>query len=364
MYKKILTVLLLVVSLFLTYRAVVYFFVTQEETTSSFTETEADFDSEPLYRVETPYVLGRGNNYTLAELRSWTRPDGPSRVGVQIGHLNNEDMPEELDGLEGNTGAIFGGYTERSVNQAIAEQLKLLLEANGVVVDLLPAKVPPGYVADAFISIHADGNANRAVRGFKIAGPRRDYSGQSSALVEALIESYDASIDIPKDDNVTRRMTAYYAFNWPRYEHAIHPFTPAAIVETGFLTNAADRAIIVEQPQRVAEAIAEGVINFLNQDKAQAVTPVTLLEPEQPIRGVVECAPIRNERQGREEDTPCLPSVAVNGTYYVIDGMASTSPQLGSLISVQGTYRPIQFVDNYFWFPYEVAGFIENPIIE
>lgn len=58
-------------------------------------------------------------------------------------------------------------------------------------------------------------------------------------------------------------MRGYYAFNWYRYDHAIHPMTPAVIVETGFLTNAADRALIVDDPGRVAQGITKGILKFL-----------------------------------------------------------------------------------------------------
>jgi N-acetylmuramoyl-L-alanine amidase len=279
--------------------------------------------------------------------------------------LNNQSVPTELAGLIGNTGAVFGTLIEEEVNQVIGEAVAKLLEAEGIVVDILPATVPPGYIADAFISIHADGNTNSSVRGFKIAGPRRDYSGKSGRLVSALESTYAERIPIPKDDNVTRRMTAYYAFNWPRYEHAIHPFTPAAIIETGFLTNAADRAFIVDQPELVAQAIAEGVLAFIAEMPLPMDPPVSLLEPEQPIVGAVVCAPIRAERRGRENPDECIPSVvSESAVHFILDGVASSSVTLGQTVSVTGVFRPVQVVDNYFWFPYEVAGFLEQPQID
>jgi N-acetylmuramoyl-L-alanine amidase len=58
-------------------------------------------------------------------------------------------------------------------------------------------------------------------------------------------------------------MRGYYAFAWWRYDHAVHPMTPAVILETGFLTTAADRKIIVEQPELSAQGLANGIIIFL-----------------------------------------------------------------------------------------------------
>ena len=62
-------------------------------------------------------------------------------------------------------------------------------------------------------------------------------------------------------------MSGYYAFNWRRYDHAVHPMVPAVIVETGFLTNAQDRALLVNESERVAEGIANGIVAFLRSQE-------------------------------------------------------------------------------------------------
>ncbi len=43
------------------------------------------------------------------------------------------------------------------------------------------------------------------------------------------------------------------------------PTTPSAIIETGFLTSAADRAVIVKDPERAASAISQGILAFLGE---------------------------------------------------------------------------------------------------
>ncbi|MBY0310319.1 N-acetylmuramoyl-L-alanine amidase [Patescibacteria group bacterium] len=58
-------------------------------------------------------------------------------------------------------------------------------------------------------------------------------------------------------------MSGYYAFNWRRYDHAVHPQTPSAIVEMGFLTNASDRRLMTTEPGRVAQGIVGGILAFL-----------------------------------------------------------------------------------------------------
>ncbi len=196
---------------------------------------------------------------------SFKRSAGPAYVGIQVGHWKNSEVPEELSGLKrSGGGAQGGGKTEVETVLIIAQKVKALLEAKGVVVDLLPATVPADYFADAFVSIHADGNSNTSVSGFKIASPQRDFSGKSVSLVSNIYDSYEEATGLIRDNNVTRRMSGYYAFNWRRYEHALSPLTPAAIVETGFMTSPTDRKVIVSNPDKSAKGIADGILKFLS----------------------------------------------------------------------------------------------------
>ncbi len=191
-------------------------------------------------------------------------PFSPSRVGIQVGHWQRSNLPEELSGLTYNSGAVFAGFNEEDVMYEIAILVKESLEAAGVTVDLLPITVPVDYQADAFLTLHADGSNDASISGYKIATPRTDFSNQAQLLKDALDQSYAQSTGLPEDFAVTRRMTGYYAFNWRRYNHAIHPQTPAVIVETGFLSNPSDRDLLVNSPERVAKGISEGVMQFLN----------------------------------------------------------------------------------------------------
>jgi N-acetylmuramoyl-L-alanine amidase len=337
--------------------------------TPSFTETEAGFEAEPaagevMEHMQTTaqanLLVGRGQ-YTIAELAAWQRPAGPVRVGLQVGHLNNENPPEELAGLTRNgAGAVAGIYNERDTVEVITEIAAEQLRAAGIEVDVLPAVIPPGYVADAFVAIHADGNNNSSVRGYKMAGPRRDYSGQAEALVEALYTSYEAGTDLPEDFNISRRMTAYYAFNWPRYEHAVHPRTPSAIVEVGFLTNPVDRAFMLNEAERAAAAISAGILSFLDENPDPVPTPLPLITPDLPITGTVACAEVRAERRNRDP-RPCEAALfddAGNQFLLVADDPIATST-LPYEATVNGTYYPAQVLDNYFWFHWEVLGLIE-----
>lgn len=205
------------------------------------------------------------------------RPYGtPPRIGVQVGHLNSDQLPEELARLRTSTGAYYNGIEEFTTNLAIAEVLKTILEARGMIVDLIPATVPPGYQADAFLAIHADGSAGQQ-RGWKLATPWRT-SRASQELLDAVAANYGVITGIPQDrGGASVNMRGYYAFSYRRYIHAVAPTTPSIIVETGFLTSAADRAVIVNQPALVAQAIAAGVVDYLRlrdpRDGAGLVPP-------------------------------------------------------------------------------------------
>ena len=191
----------------------------------------------------------------------WQPPDGPVRIGLQVGHWRTDEAPRELSGLRRN-GTNWNGTPEWEVNLEIARRTGAMLEELGYVVDILPAVVPPGYRAHLFLAIHADASNDRSARGYRVAAPRRDASGRASGIVDLLKRTYGAATGIRRLPDATRRMRNYYAFNFRRYEHALHPMTIAAILETGFLTNADDREVIMRQPERAARGIVEAITAF------------------------------------------------------------------------------------------------------
>jgi N-acetylmuramoyl-L-alanine amidase len=165
-----------------------------------------------------------------------------------------------------STGAQAGsGVMEWEVALKIAELTKVFLEEQGLVVDLLPATIPVDYYADAFVSIHADGNVDRTTRGFKVAPPWRDFSGKSKELSSTIERVYLDEVGFPIDPLITRNMRGYYAFSWWRYDHAIHPMSPAAILETGFLSNPTEAGVLINNPELPARALADAILHFMKQ---------------------------------------------------------------------------------------------------
>ena len=154
------------------------------------------------------------------------------------------------------------GKPEWEANLEIARRAGAMLEDMGYEVDILPAVVPPRYRAHIFIAIHADGSNDPSASGYRVAGPRRDATGRAPQLVALLRQSYGDATGLRRLPTVTRRMRNYYAFNYRRYEHALHPMTIGVIIETGFLTSARDRQVIVNHPERAARGIVEAVAAF------------------------------------------------------------------------------------------------------
>ncbi|HEX2988761.1 MAG TPA: N-acetylmuramoyl-L-alanine amidase [Chloroflexota bacterium] len=187
-------------------------------------------------------------------------------VGIQAGHWQTANLPSELAALRTSTGAAGSGWKEVDVNLDIAQRVTALLTNAGVQVDLLPSTIPVGYKADAFVALHNDGNANTGLTGYKVA--RSAWSvitTKDDVLVKDLATDYEAGTGFtPNPQTITVNMTHYYAFNNRTYQHSVAPSTPAAILEMSFLTNAKDRNEMVNDPNRVATAIARGILDFLN----------------------------------------------------------------------------------------------------
>jgi len=183
------------------------------------------------------------------------------RIALQAGHWRANEAPDELRGLRDN-GTSSRGKPEWEVNLDIARRTAAMLEPMGYQVDILPAVVPPDYRAHLFISIHADGSNDADASGFRVGAPRRDATGRASAAADLLERSYREATGLRQLPDVTRRMSNYYAFNYRRYEHALHPMTIAVILETGFLTSASDWRIIVDDPDRAARGIVAAVTSF------------------------------------------------------------------------------------------------------
>lgn len=195
-------------------------------------------------------------------------PPGPKRVGLQAGHYEAGDAPDELAGLRRNPGAPGGGRIEWEVTIDLAERAAEILRAQGVEVDVLPTRIPVRYRAHAFVSIHVDGDASGRLRGHKTARPNfSSIPATDDVFARIMHEEYGAATRLPDNsDFITGRMRNYYAFNARRYQHAVAPGVPQIILETGFMSQALDRQLLFNRPDLPAQGIANAVLRFLALD--------------------------------------------------------------------------------------------------
>jgi N-acetylmuramoyl-L-alanine amidase len=179
------------------------------------------------------------------------RPAGPY-IGIVAGHWGND------------SGAVCAdGITEQHTNLEIAKRVTERLRARGVWVDLLQEfdSRLTGFQGDVLVSIHADScdpiDADPPATGFKVARSQASaIPTVTDKLVDCLRGEYEKSTGMQYHENsITRDMTSYHSFR------EIDSNTPAAIIETGFLR--LDYDMIVKQPERPAEGIANGILCFL-----------------------------------------------------------------------------------------------------
>lgn len=201
---------------------------------------------------------------------------GPWVVAIQPGHWLVEELPDELHRLRQSTGTAWGKVREVEINLAVARALVPLIEAKGWTAVLVPATVPPGLRADAFVSIHADGSSDTRRQGWKLAPPWRA-SPAAHRLGEALEDAFRAEGDLVHDaSGITVNMRGYFGFSHRRFTHAASPYTPSVLVELGFLSHAQDRRRLVEDPDRFARILVTGLEAYLSsrpRDRVDDLVP-------------------------------------------------------------------------------------------
>lgn len=198
-------------------------------------------------------------------------PRNPRLVGLVAGHWKNDSGAVCPDGLK-----------EVDVNLQIATLVQKILVGEGYDVDLLHEFDPrlTDYQAAALVSIHNDSCdfINNQATGFKVASAMATRHPERAArLTSCLRARYGAATGLPlHSTSVTLDMTSYHAFG------EINENTPASIIETGFLN--LDRQILTEQPERVAQGVAEGILCYLRNEPIVGPTliPPTLQPTQSP----------------------------------------------------------------------------------
>jgi N-acetylmuramoyl-L-alanine amidase len=185
-------------------------------------------------------------------------PNWARRVGVVSGHRGPQNDP----------GAVCpDGLTEASINESVASIVVRNLRGRGYTVDLLDEFDPrlDNYQAAALLSIHANTcqDFGEVVSGYLIAAAaaRITSRGTDDLLVDCISRQYALASGLERREGVTVDMTDYHTFR------EIHPYTPAAIIELGFML--ADRQILTGGVDVLARGITDGLICFLEPATSQ-----------------------------------------------------------------------------------------------
>jgi len=196
--------------------------------------------SAPFYKAAPPKPVSQ----RLAQ------SPGPIRIGIISGHRGND------------SGAVCDdGLTEAEVNFDIAEKVAENLRLRNirtVILDEFDSQLD-GFSGTALVSIHADSceYVNDVATGFKVAGSAFTDSSLLSSCIE---DAYRTATQLPYHaGTVTADMLDYHAF------YDIVQGTPAIIIETGFMN--LDRELLTDQSDIPSNAIADGILCFMNASR-------------------------------------------------------------------------------------------------
>lgn len=207
-------------------------------------------------------------------------PNWLQRIGIVSGHRGPENDP----------GAVCpDGLTEAEINFDVAQRVVRNLRAMNFTVDLLDEFDPrlDDYQAAALVSIHANTcqDFGELVSGYLVAkAASRPDGGIDAILAECIAQKYEELVPLERRFTLTLDMTDYHTFR------EIHPLTPAAIMELGFML--ADRELLTEQPDLLAQALTNGILCFLQpSDDLPVLTPVDNTVPENFVPLATETLP-------------------------------------------------------------------------
>ncbi|MBC7810074.1 MAG: N-acetylmuramoyl-L-alanine amidase [Burkholderiales bacterium] len=223
--------------------------------------------------VRDELSMAQATTQATSEPTALATPNWLRRIGIVAGHRGPENDP----------GAVCpDGLTEKSITENVAQLVVRNLRGRGYSVDLLDEFDPrlQNYHAAALVSIHANTcqDFGNLTTGFLIASAlaRATAIGPDEILVDCVRQHYGQSTGLPlSTSDATVDMTDYHSFR------EIHPLTPAAIIELGFML--ADRDVLTERPDALARGITDGILCFLEPGSnpgAVPTLPPNAAEPE------------------------------------------------------------------------------------
>lgn len=204
------------------------------------------------------------------------------QIKETIGKANLEDRLIVIDPGHGignakpgvyDPGAVFDGLHEADVNLDISKRVANDLVEKGYIVKNLReswnvelplgarAKKANELEAEVFVSVHVnsyegESESAKGVRTYYFPG---SVEGKELGkyVQDSLIEALEERIEGFSQD--------YEGLREGNFKVLRETNMPAILVEIGFITNERDKRYMVENPKVVAEGIAEGIDNYLNE---------------------------------------------------------------------------------------------------
>lgn len=235
--------------------------------------TSADFlDPETRRNLAVAmYAVEPTPTLTPAPTPNWART-----IGIVSGHRGpglEQDYDPGAVCLDGAGGVIV---TENDINFGVASKVVQYLRQRSYRVDLLDEFDPRlnDYQAAVLVSIHSNScqDYGEVVSGYLVAkAAAKPAEGPDDQLAECIAQYYGPMTGLERRFSLTIDMTDYHSFR------ELHPLTPAAIIELGFMR--ADQQILVEQQDLLARAIVEGVLCFLEPEDPFGFAPTATPPP-------------------------------------------------------------------------------------
>lgn len=204
-------------------------------------------------------------------------PNYLRKIGIVAGHRG----PGRVGDVEYtyDPGAICEDIDLREVdiNFNVATLVVNMLRERGYRAELLDEFDPRlnDYQAATLLSIHANdcSDYGEAGTGFIVAkAASKPEGGVDTQLAECIARHYEPVTGLGRRTTLTLDMTDYHSFR------EIHPLTPAAIIELGFMRN--DQELLTERPDLLARGIVDGIMCFMEPEDMLYNVPETDVTPE------------------------------------------------------------------------------------
>lgn len=168
-------------------------------------------------------------------------------VLIQEGHVGR---------TKGNIGSIHNGLVESKWNTIVGKEVEQLLEANGIDVTRVGARIPICNASIA-IAIHFDGSEKHCTTGASIG---RNSAPQAKAMAKRWKSQYGSFFPFKwHKDNFTRNLSHYYGFS------QVQTTKGFLVLELGELTCKEQTDWLQPRLKQVAAKIANFIIKELER---------------------------------------------------------------------------------------------------